>query len=92
MEAEVIKGAAELIEKFKPILYVENDRQEKSENLINTIRSLDYKLYWHAPYYYNPNNFAAELENIYPGSIAKNMLCLHQSSKIELNGFTEVLS
>jgi FkbM family methyltransferase len=92
MEAEVIKGAAELIEKFKPILYVENDRQEKSENLINTIRSLDYKLYRHAPYYYNPNNFAAELENIYPGLIAKNILCLHQSSKIELNGFTEVLS
>jgi hypothetical protein len=38
------------------------------------------------------NHFAAEQENIYPGSIAKNMLCLHQSSKIELNGFAEVLN
>lgn len=57
MEILVIKGAKELIDKFRPIIYVENDRQEHSKELIELLWSLDYKMYWHLPKLYNKSNF-----------------------------------
>ena len=57
MEILVIKGAKELIDKFRPIIYIENDRQEHSKELIELLWSLDYKMYWHLPKLYNKNNF-----------------------------------
>src|SRR5690348_8993140 len=39
MELEVLKGAKETIEKYKPLLYVENDRPDKSQALIEYIWS-----------------------------------------------------
>ncbi len=57
MEIGVIRGAKELIKKFKPIIYVENDRQQHSKNLIELLWSLDYKMYWHLPRLYNENNY-----------------------------------
>lgn len=91
MEAEVIKGARRIIKQFRPILYVENDRLEKSKELINLIRSLDYKIYWHLPPLYNPQNFTANSENIYPGIVSINMLCFPQTLEVNLQGFKEVI-
>jgi FkbM family methyltransferase len=45
----VIAGAAETIARFKPVLYVENDRRAQSPALIRQIRELDYIPYWHLP-------------------------------------------
>ncbi len=91
MESEVIRGAKKLIERHKPALYVENDRAEKSKELIELIRSLDYRLYWHHPKLFNPNNFAADSEDIYPGIISMNMLCFHKSIDVKLNGPVEII-
>lgn len=82
MEQKVIKGAQNLLEKYHPILYVENDRPEKSKNLIEFIRSLDYRLFWHSPPLFNKDNFAGETENIYPGIVSLNMLCVYKSGNI----------
>src|SRR5581483_2102206 len=57
MEVEVLKGAKQTIEKFRPILYVECDRADKSPILVDTIRHLKYNIYFHIPYLFNPNNF-----------------------------------
>ena len=90
MEYGVISGARQLIAQHKPFLYVENDRLEKSAALIRLIQSLDYRLYWHLPPMYNPNNYAGDAENIYPGVISINMLCIHKSIEMNVTGFTEV--
>ena len=47
MEGQVILGARTFIEQHKPILYVENDRKEKSPSLIRTFLHMGYRLYWH---------------------------------------------
>ncbi|MDC0142025.1 FkbM family methyltransferase [bacterium] len=49
MEYDVINGAKEVIKKFKPIIYVENDRLDKSKKLIKLIKSLNYRIFWHNP-------------------------------------------
>ncbi len=91
MESEVIRGAKKLIARHKPVIYVENDRPEKSKDLIELIRSLDYRMYWHQPLLFNPNNFFGDSENIYPNIVSINMLCFHKSADVNLDGFMEVV-
>ncbi|MFC1677989.1 FkbM family methyltransferase [Planctomycetota bacterium] len=91
MEHKVINGSINLIEKHKPVLYVENDVQEKSKGLIELIWSLNYRAYWHLPPLFNPDNFAGDTENIYPGILSVNMLCLHNSENKTLERFSEII-
>ena len=43
MEADVLRGAGGLIQRHKPVIYAENDRPEKSPELIRLIRSHGYQ-------------------------------------------------
>lgn len=79
MELEVLKGAVDLIERFRPYLYVENDRAEKSSALIAWLQEKGYTLYWHLPPLYSADNFARYKENVFPGVVSVNMLCLPRS-------------
>jgi len=91
MEAEVLRGGERLLKRFKPVLYVENDRLEKSEALIRLIASFDYRMYWHLPPIFNPDNFFANQENSYPNVVSVNMLCVHRDSQLRTTGFSEVV-
>jgi FkbM family methyltransferase len=88
MEADVLRGGAKLITKFKPILYVENDRVDQSEALIRLIASFGYRLFWHQPPLFNPKNFYGQDENIYGNIVSCNMLCLHRDADVS-PGFLE---
>ena len=55
-ETNIINGSKKIIEKFKPFLYVENDNIEQSKNLIETIKSLHYSLFWHIVPMFNSKN------------------------------------
>lgn len=44
MEEDVLKGAVGLLATLSPVLYVENDRKEKSESLIRCIDGLGYNV------------------------------------------------
>ncbi len=75
MEREVILGAKAIIERFRPAIYVENDRIDKSSALISTLLDLGYELFWHTPMFYNANNFFANAENAFPNVASANMIC-----------------
>ena len=92
MEISVIKGASELIKKFRPIIYVENDRQDHSNEIIELLWSLNYKMNWHLPRLYNKNNFFNEEENIFGNIVSVNMLCLHKDSSIEILEMDEIIN
>lgn len=81
MEYEVLEGARKTIERLRPLLYVENDRGEKSQQLISQIQSFGYRLWWHLPDLFNPNNLHQDSENIYKDLISVNMLCAPQNSE-----------
>lgn len=76
MEKEVLEGMAKSIKKFRPILYVENDRVEKSLELIKTCRALGYTLYWHIPPLYNPDNYFKNKNNLFQDIYSFNMVGL----------------
>ncbi len=90
MEADVVKGAINVINTYKPFLYVENDKSKYSKKLIETIQSLDYRLFWHFPPLYNPDNYAENNENIFGSTVSMNMLCFHKSINLNLEGFQEI--
>ena len=90
MEIDVLKGAKETIAKHQPIIYCENDRIEKSQELIELLNSYGYTLYWHLPSLFNPDNFNNIKENIFLNLISVNLLCLPKNSKINIQNFTEV--
>lgn len=87
MEKEALWGAQETIKKFKPTLYVENDRMEKSEELIQFIDSLGYVMHKHDSPLFNQNNFYDVKDNIFriarpDGTesfyVSANLLCHHK--------------
>ncbi|MCC7484844.1 MAG: FkbM family methyltransferase [Burkholderiales bacterium] len=90
MELDTLLGAAGLIARFRPALYVENDRLDRSEALIRHLHALDYRLYWHLPPLYNPENFFGERENLYPGIVSVNMLGLPRARPQSVQGLPEI--
>lgn len=90
MELDVLKGGKNLLQTCRPVLYVENDREEKSRDLINYIDTLGYNMYWHYPPLFNSDNFFNNPENIFGAIISKNMLCIPKSLNYHLDGFIKI--
>ena len=60
---------------LRPLLYVEDDRQERSAALRALLASLGYELYLHRPPLYNPANFAGNATNVFGRIVSLNLLC-----------------
>ena len=90
MELDVLVGAAGTIERFQPRIYVENNCGPRSKELISHLISLRYRLYWHTPPLYNPNNVAGVQTNEFLGIVSCNMLCLPQNDSLVLRNFRPV--
>lgn len=105
MEAAVLSGARRTLARCRPVLYVENDRVEKSPGLIALLGELGYRLYWHLPFYVTGDNHFGNPERLFPiGFVerggphldvigfAVNLLCVHESVNIAVEGLRRVTS
>ena len=90
MEQAVLQGARQTIARLQPVLYVENDRPEKSNTLVRCIDSLGYTMYWHRPLMFNPHNFFGSPENVFGNTASFNMLCISRSSRRQVVGLEPV--
>lgn len=89
-EARVIRGARATIARFRPVLYVENNPGPQQQELISLIDGLGYRLFWHTPALYEPDNFRGETNNIFPGQASCNMLCLPREQDNAVAGAIEI--
>jgi len=89
-EAEVIRGAETLIACHRPLLYVENDREAKSAELIRLIQSLGYRLWWHLPPLFDERNFRGSQRNEFRHMVSVNMLCVPAEVPVKLAGLREI--
>jgi FkbM family methyltransferase len=92
METEVLRGATGTIDVHRPILYVENDREDKSAELLTQVFDLGYDVYWHVPLLFNATNFDDETEDIFPLIRSANILCMPAESRREVVGLQRVAS
>ena len=75
-ELDVLQSGEMQIERFRPILYFENDVQEASADLLSyAMRNLGYDLYWHrAPIFEENNFFGNPLNHWAPNSVVSLMV------------------
>ncbi len=89
-EQKVLEGALRTLDRFRPILYLENDRIELSQALIEWLWRADYKLWWHTPELFNPQNFAGRKDDIWGNVLSCNMVAMPREAKSNLTGFVPV--
>jgi len=92
MEFDVLVGAKAILARDRPILYVENDRADKSDALVAHLQEAGYRLWWHTPPLFNTANFRANPNNIFGNIVSFNMLCLPRESGVAVQGFPEIAS
>lgn len=85
-EAEVLRGAVQTVARLRPILYVENDRPAKQQELISLIDGMGYRQYWHMPRLFSPDNFNGATENVFGNVASLNMLCLPRETPDDVKG------
>lgn len=90
MEAEVLAGAARIIARFRPALYVENDVTARSPALIRAIWDLGYDAWWHVAPLFSPANFRGRADNVFGPACCFNMLCLPREAARPVTGLTPV--
>lgn len=92
MEIDVLRGAVQTIQNCRPLIYVENDRAERSEALIDLVLKMRYDCYWHTPALFNADNFAGDAENVFPNIVSINMLCFPSEATANVQGFRRINS
>ena len=83
-ELRVLKGGRALLDRSRPLLYLENDRPDQSQELIEWLWAAGYNLWWHTPPLFNPQNFFAVARNLYQGVASLNMLGAPREAKLQV--------
>jgi FkbM family methyltransferase len=91
MEEDVISGALKTIARCRPLLYLENDRPEHSSALLRFLMDLNYRIWWHCPPLFNPDNFFQNPNNLFPNLASINIFCQPAESIHPVQGMREVI-
>ncbi len=92
MEVEVVKGSARTIDMYRPVMYLENEREARYKELLELVLGMDYKIFWHATMMFNPENFAGDRENVFPQVASFNILCVPNETRFDNPGLKQVTS
>lgn len=90
-ELSVLQGAEQTLTHSRPMLYVENDRVDRSQALIEWLWSKQYRLWWHVTPLFNPDNFFGRSDNIYGNLSSFNMFGLPQESVVPVEGLPVIV-
>ncbi len=91
MECDVLLGAKETIQRLQPVLYLENDRRDRSAALLGQLFDLGYQIWWHLPSLFRADNFHGQLEDIFH-IISLNLLCLPKGRSMPIEGLQPIAS
>jgi FkbM family methyltransferase len=93
MEIDVLRGAAGMIKRCRPVLYVENDRKDKADELKRLIASLGYKMFEHKPLICEEENWNdAKLAPEDAKIASLNLLCIPTERRRDYDDVTADLA
>jgi len=84
-EAGVLRGAADTIRRCRPYHIIGGSAFYSQQEVIDLIAVHDYRLFWHTPSLFSPNNFRGETTNIYGHTVSVNMIGLPRERKVEVD-------
>jgi FkbM family methyltransferase len=90
MELDVLKGGNYILRRYRPLLYMEDDRPEKSRDLRSWLGAQGYRIYRHAPPLYNPRNWRNYQINVFGNTVSINLFCVPQE-RFDLGHITKRL-
>jgi FkbM family methyltransferase len=90
MELDVLQGANHILMRCRPLLYVEDDRANKSAELHSWLDLNDYHVYRHLPTLYNPRNYRNYRVNVFGDIVSSNLLCIPKE-RLEFQHITSQL-
>ena len=85
-EPRVLRGSRETIRRCRPVIYIENDRSGQQQEIISLIAELGYRMYWHTPRLFDPENFKGGGEDIFGNVVSVNMLCIPEERGTHVQG------
>ncbi|MBL8200610.1 MAG: FkbM family methyltransferase [Chromatiales bacterium] len=99
MEAQVLRGARRTLDRFRPLLYVENAFADKSPELVSVLQEAGYRSYWHFAPFFARDNFFGCADPLFPMAFvdrgdefldaigfAMNLVCIHESLSATIEG------
>ena len=92
MDLDILKGGKNFLKKFRPTLWVEN--QKKYPNEINKFLLVnDYEPFWVSTMFYNPDNFFINDNNYYKNVATFNTLAIPNEKTffVDKERFTEIV-
>lgn len=92
MEADVLDGGREFLARFRPVLFVENDRERTSEAVLSRLLAAGYRVYWHVVPLYRRENWRDDPENVFGNTGTINVLCIPREREQNVVGLREVVS
>jgi len=94
MEREVLAGAERALERFRPLIYVENEKPEDSPGLLRLLHDLGYVAYWHIVPFFDPANFRRHPNDVFTESGKPmgcvNNLCVPREARMDVRGLDQV--
>ena len=91
LELAVLKGGAATVDKFRPVIYFENDRPELSKDILAWLFARKYKMWWHFPELYNAQNYFGNPVNVFGTVSSINVLALPEEKQANI-GLREIKS
>ena len=86
MELDVLRGAAQTVERCRPVIFAENERTDRSGPLLDVLIDLGYDCYWMINQLYDPDNFFGETENVFGDVGGGDVICIHRSRGMRIGG------
>ena len=81
-EPKVLAGARKMITKLRPVLFVENNSEERSRAVLIAIADLGYNSWWHIGDYFNPQNYFGKPERLFGEYREANVLCFPKEAQV----------
>lgn len=89
MEEDVLAGAQHTLLRFRPVLYIQCAFSSQHEDaILSRVASAGYNAHWHEPELFNPENFAANHDNVFGRAAARNLFCVDNRIPQQLIGLT----
>ena len=91
MEPDVLDGAHAFLTQYRPVLFVENDRESTSRGVLARLLAENYRVYWHVTALYRANNWRGDTENVFGEKVTINVLCIPREREQNVVGLIEAV-
>ena len=92
MEPRVLAGATKTIKTLRPVLFVENNIEQRSHATLKALDDLGYCCWWHVAANYTSNNYFGNPEKLFADYREANVLCFPKEAKVNAVGLWPVES